>query len=50
MTLMKEEFQEIQCLRAVLERILRVMDEGLFVDYQLEKYGEIGYLKRVGKE
>jgi len=39
----KEELQEIQCLRAVLERILRVMDEGLFVDYQMEKFGRIKY-------
>jgi hypothetical protein len=39
----KEELQEIKCLRAVLERILRVMDEGLFVDYQMEKFGRIKY-------
>ena len=39
----KEELQEIKCLRAVLERILRVMDEGLFVDYQMEKFGQINY-------
>ena len=36
-----EEIEEIKCLRAVLERVLRVMDEGLFVDYQLEKWGKI---------
>lgn len=30
--------EEFRCVRCVLERILRVMDEGLFVDYQLEKY------------
>jgi hypothetical protein len=41
----KEELQEIACLRAVLERILRVMDEGLFVDYQMEKFGQIKYDK-----
>ena len=35
------EREEVACLRAVLERILRVMDEGLFVDYQLEKGGRI---------
>ena len=35
--------KEIACLRAVLERILRVMDEGLFVDYQMEKFGLIKY-------
>ena len=33
-------YEEIRCLRSVLERILRVMDEGLFVDYQMEKYGK----------
>jgi hypothetical protein len=38
-----EELQELKCLRAVLERILRVMDEGLFVDYQMEKFGRINY-------
>ncbi len=43
----KEELQEIKCLRAVLERILRVMDEGLFVDYQMEKFGQINYDKQV---
>lgn len=31
--------EEIRCARCVLERILRVMDEGLFVDYQMEKFG-----------
>ena len=44
-----EELQEIRCLRAVLERILRVMDEGLFVDYQMEKFGKIGYKKKFKK-
>lgn len=43
----KKELQEIQCLRALLERILRVMDEGLFVDYQMEKFGQIKYDKRL---
>jgi len=33
-------YEELRCTRAVLERILRVMDEGLFVDYQMEKYGK----------
>lgn len=37
----KKELQEIKCLRAILERILRVIDEGLFVDYQMEKFGQI---------
>jgi hypothetical protein len=31
--------EELRCLRCVMERILRVMDEGLFVDYQMEKFG-----------
>ena len=31
-------YEEARCLRCLLERILRVMDEGLFVDYQFEKY------------
>lgn len=35
-------YEELRCLRCVLERILRVMDEGLFVDYQMEKFGK-GY-------
>ena len=35
--------KEIACCRAVLERILRCMDEGLFVDYQMEKFGRINY-------
>ena len=43
----KREFQEIACLRAVLERILRAMDEGLFVDYQMEKFGQIKYDKEL---
>jgi len=33
-------YEELRCTRAVLERILRVMDESLFVDYQMEKYGK----------
>jgi hypothetical protein len=31
-------YEELRCVRCVLERILRVMDEGLFVDYQMEKF------------
>jgi len=41
----RAELQEIASLRAVLERILRVMDESLFVDYQMEKFGQINYDK-----
>ena len=32
-------YEELRCTRCVLERILRVMDEGLFVDYEMEKFG-----------
>jgi hypothetical protein len=35
-----KQLEELRCLRCVLERILRVMDEGLFVDYQMEKFGD----------
>lgn len=43
----KAEFQEIASLRAVCERLLRAMDEGLFVDYQMEKFGQIKYDKEL---
>lgn len=33
-------YEEIRCLRCVLERILREMNEGTFVDYQMEKFGK----------
>ena len=33
-------YEELRCLRCVLERILREMSEGLFVDYQMEKFGK----------
>lgn len=32
-------YEEIRCLRCVLERILRELNEGTFVDYQMEKFG-----------
>ena len=32
--------EELRCIRCVNERILRAMDEGLFVDYQMEKFGK----------
>ena len=35
-----KQLEEMRCIRCVLERILRVMDEGLFVDYQMEKFGD----------
>jgi len=36
----EKSLQELRCIRCALERILRVMDEGLFVDYQMEKFGK----------
>ena len=35
-----KQFEEMRCIRCALERILRVMDEGLFVDYEMEKFGK----------
>lgn len=32
--------EELRCTRCVLERILRCMDESLFVDYQMEKFSK----------
>jgi hypothetical protein len=39
--------EELRCTRSVLERILRVMDESLFVDYQMEKFGK-SYKQDIG--
>ncbi len=39
-TIEEKQLEETRCVRCVLERILRVMDEGLFVDYQMEKFGK----------
>jgi hypothetical protein len=30
-------FEEMRCIRCVLERLLRVMDRSEFVDYQMAK-------------
>lgn len=40
--------EELRCIRSVLERLLRVQDEGLFVDYQMEKFGK--KLNLIGKK
>jgi len=32
--------EELRCIRCALERLLRVLDEGLFVDYEFEKFGK----------
>ena len=39
-SLKHKQVEELRCIRCALERILRVMDEGLFVDYQMEKFGK----------
>lgn len=31
-------YEEIRCLRCVMERLLRVIDRSEFVDYQFEKF------------
>lgn len=36
----KKMYEELRCTRAVLERILRIMDRSEFVDYQMEKFGK----------
>jgi len=33
-------YEETRCLRSVMERILRVMNDKEFVDYQMEKFGK----------
>lgn len=43
-----EELKEIKCLRAVLERILRELNESTFLGYQMEKFGKIGYCDNEG--
>ena len=42
-------YEEMRCLRAVLERILRVMDRSEFVDYQMEKFGKSFTLQEKNK-
>ena len=39
-SLEEKTYEELRCTRCCLERILRVLDEGLFVDYQMEKFGK----------
>ena len=38
----KEEklFEELRCLRCVLERLLNHFNSQLFLDYQMEKFGD----------
>ena len=43
-------YEEVRCLRCVLERILRTMDESLFVDYQMEKYGKDSHINMENKK
>lgn len=39
-TLDYKNYQELRCIRCVLERLLRCKDESMFVDYQMEKFGK----------
>lgn len=43
-------FEEMRCLRSVLERLLRVMDRAEFVDYQMEKFGGSPEARKVQRE
>jgi len=40
-TLEFKTYEEMRCLRCLMERILRVMSESHFVDYQMEKFGKL---------
>jgi hypothetical protein len=42
----EKTLEELRCVRCALERILRVMDEGLFVDYEMEKFGKARKTKK----
>jgi hypothetical protein len=42
--------EEIRCLRCVNERLLRAMDEGLFTDYQMEKFGGSSEARKMKRE
>ena len=33
-------YEEIRCLRCVLERLLSHLNSSLFVDYEMEKFGK----------
>lgn len=33
-------YEELRCIRCVLERLLNVLDSSAFVDYQMEKFGK----------
>ena len=39
-TLKEKQLEESRLIRCLLERILRVVSESNFVDYQMEKFGE----------
>lgn len=36
----EKTLEELRCIRCVLERLLNHLNSGLFLDYQLEKFGE----------
>lgn len=31
--------EELRCIRMAMERLMRILDEGMFVDYEMEKFG-----------
>ena len=33
--------EELRVIRCAMERLMRIMDEGMFVDYQMEKFNTI---------
>ena len=46
----EKTLEELRCIRCVMERMLRAMDEGLFVDYQMEKFGKSFRMDREKEE
>ena len=39
-TIEEKTYQELRCIRCVLERLLNHLDSSAFVDYQMEKFGK----------
>ena len=37
----EKTYEELRCIRCVLERILNAMDSSGFVDYEFEKFGKV---------
>jgi len=36
----EKKLEELRCIRCVLERLLLHLNSGLFLDYQMEKFGK----------